>query len=222
MGVAISAMSQPIARFYFVALPILEQRSFEPSIIVDLPNSIKPENMSQINVVSGKNCRIAPTAILENVVCGDNVSIGNFAELKNIVIGDDSKIGGHVVMYSPDETKPIRIGKNVVVAHGTYGEATGGEIHISDNASVAHRCTLLTSSDSPWSPELESIYPLQCGGITMHQHTWIGVGCTVLPNVVLNEGIIVGAHSLIRPGTYKPWTLYGGTPCKELKTIARK
>lgn len=190
--------------------------------IVDLPDTTKPFDMSQINVVTGKNCRISPTAILENVVCGDNVAIGNFAELKNIIIGADSKIGGHVVMYSPDEAKPIRIGRNVVVAHGTYAEATGGEIHIFDNASIAHRCTLLTSSDSPWSPELESIYPLQCGGITMRQHTWIGVGCTVLPNVDLSEGIIVGAHSLIKAGTYKPWTLYGGSPCKELKSIARR
>jgi acetyltransferase-like isoleucine patch superfamily enzyme len=178
--------------------------------------------MNHQNVIFGKNCRISPTAILENVVCGDNVSIGNFAELKNITIGSDTKIGGHVVMYSPDKEKPITIGRNVVVAFGTYGEATGGEIHIFDNASIAHRCTLLTSSDSPWSPELADMYPLQCGGITMRQHTWIGVACTVLPNVDLSEGIIVGAHSLIRPKTYKPWTLYGGTPCKELKPLERK
>ncbi len=178
------------------------------------------KEMNVQTVTTGANCKIDSTAMLENVKCGDNVVIGKFVELKNVVIGSGSKIGGHVVMYSPSEEKPIRIGSNTIVAHGTFAEATGGEITLMDNVSIAHRCTLLTSSDSPWSPELSNLFPLKSGGIQIDQHTWIGVGCTILPNVKLPKGFVAGAHSLIRSQEYKPWTMYGGSPCKEIKPIA--
>jgi len=37
-----------------------------------------------------------------------------------------------------------------------------------------------------------------------------------LAGVKLPEGVAVGAHSLLKPMEYKPWTVYAGVPAREV------
>lgn len=43
-----------------------------------------------------------------------------------------------------------------------------------------------------------------------------GVNCSILPNVTLAEGSILGANSLLTKNT-EPWTIYVGSPAKPIK-----
>jgi len=44
----------------------------------------------------------------------------------------------------------------------------------------------------------------------------LGVNCTVLPGVILGEGCIVGANSVVTKNT-EPWMIYAGAPAKPIK-----
>jgi acetyltransferase-like isoleucine patch superfamily enzyme len=43
-----------------------------------------------------------------------------------------------------------------------------------------------------------------------------GVNCSIMPNITLAEGSILGANSLLTKDT-EPWTIYVGVPAKPLK-----
>jgi galactoside O-acetyltransferase len=43
-----------------------------------------------------------------------------------------------------------------------------------------------------------------------------GVNCSIMPNVTLAEGSILGANSLLTKST-EPWTIYVGSPAKPVK-----
>ncbi|MFN6040059.1 MAG: acyltransferase, partial [Bacteroidota bacterium] len=156
----------------------------------------------------------------ENVVCGDNVIINDNVQLKNVIIGQNTKISRNIILYSPYKDKPIRIGKHVWLSHGVYGEATGGEISIGDYSVIAHFTTLITSNGPGLqSPKLNKIFPLDLGDVAIGSHCWIGTRCTILPNVFLREGIIVGANSLLKSINYDDWSVYAGTPARKVKVL---
>lgn len=176
--------------------------------------------MRQTNIKRGHNCVIASTAILDNVTCGDNVIVGDFVELKNVHIAAGSKIGSHVIMYSANPEIPILIGTDVWISHGVFAEATGGRIVIEDYAVIAHRSMLLTSSGpGKKSYLMDKVFPVECGDIHIKAHSWIGSNVVLLPNVLLHEGVVIGAHSLVKEGVYDSWMLYAGSPCKPIRKI---
>ena len=46
----------------------------------------------------------------------------------------------------------------------------------------------------------------------------IGANSVVLPGVVIPEGVVVGAMSLVLQDTVlKPWTIYAGSPVRALR-----
>ena len=44
----------------------------------------------------------------------------------------------------------------------------------------------------------------------------LGVNCTILPGVILHEGTIVGANSVVTKDT-EPWMVYAGCPARPIK-----
>jgi acetyltransferase-like isoleucine patch superfamily enzyme len=123
-------------------------------------------------------------------------------------------------MYSDKSDVPISIGKDVWISHGVFAEATGGQIVLDDYVVIAHRSMLLTSSGpGKKSYVMDELFPVECGDIRIGAHTWIGANVTLLPNVILHEGVVIGAHSLTRRGVYDSWTLYAGIPCKPIRKI---
>lgn len=174
----------------------------------------------RINVKQGAGCEISEFCSLENVILGDNVRIGDGAQLKNVVVGAGSKLGVNVRFYSPDSAQPVKIGKNCWLSYGVFGEATGGEIVLEDYAVAAHRTIFLTSS-GPGHNNLvmDALYPEQRGSIVVGRYSWIGTQCTILPGSLLAEGVVLGAYSLAKAGTYEAWTVYGGVPAKIIKKL---
>ncbi len=54
------------------------------------------------------------------------------------------------------------------------------------------------------------------GDVIIEDDAYIGANCTILPGTIIREGAFVGANSLVK-GELKPWTVYVGTPCKEIR-----
>ncbi|MCB9846861.1 MAG: hypothetical protein H6814_00460 [Phycisphaeraceae bacterium] len=55
------------------------------------------------------------------------------------------------------------------------------------------------------------------GPIEINDDCWVATDCTVLPGVVIPEGVVVGARSLVGGGDIEPWTIASGTPAKSLR-----
>jgi galactoside O-acetyltransferase len=52
--------------------------------------------------------------------------------------------------------------------------------------------------------------------VLIKKHAIIGTNTVVLPGVTIGEGAAVGANSLVTKDC-KPWTVYAGSPCREIK-----
>tara|TARA_R110000796_G_C14557154_1_gene434461 strand:+ start:2175 stop:2708 length:534 start_codon:yes stop_codon:yes gene_type:complete len=52
--------------------------------------------------------------------------------------------------------------------------------------------------------------------VIFRRYATLGVNCTVLPGVILAEGTIVGANSVVTKNT-EPWMIYAGCPAKPIK-----
>lgn len=48
------------------------------------------------------------------------------------------------------------------------------------------------------------------------KYTVVGSGCTILPGVVIGEGVAVGAMSLVNK-SLEDWGIYAGVPCRKIK-----
>jgi len=152
----------------------------------------------------GTNVLISRKASLYNVQTisvGNNVRIDDFCILSgDIVLGNYIHISAYSALY------------------GTYG------IEMADFTGLSPRCTIFSASDDFGgnyliSPMVPDEYTNIIGGkVTLNRYCQIGSGSVVLPSVTLNEGVAVGAMSLVR-SNLDAWNIYAGNP---LKLISRR
>jgi len=62
---------------------------------------------------------------------------------------------------------------------------------------------------------------VEFGKIEIGKFAQIGAGTVILPKVIIAEGSVIGAMSLVKKNTEK-WKIYGGTPIKFLKNREMK
>jgi galactoside O-acetyltransferase len=169
----------------------------------------------------------------------ENTNIfGNLNKIKSR--GKDSIIGRTVRIRRPQD---FEIGRNSIVDDHTYistqlkiGDFThiGSGAHIIGGAdakvtignfvNIAPGCNIAAGANDYSGGELVSpALPHGYGGkaiikpVKIADHCLIGFSCSILPGVELPEGVAIGAHSLVKPGKYKPWNVYAGVIAKEIK-----
>jgi len=152
-------------------------------------------------------------------------------------IGTDVRISEHTIINHP---QLVEIGDHVSIDMWTYISTQlilGSYIHIAPSVSIiGGKIALLKMGDftnigsggrivcatDDFSQGLISpVVPKEHRTIInkpiiFERYSTLGVNCTVLPGVVLGEGCIVGANSVVTKDT-KPWTIYAGSPAKPIK-----
>lgn len=106
----------------------------------------------------------------------------------NLTMGELSALGEGVDCYSMDR---ITIGSKVAVSQRTF------------LCAGSHNTTDLTR-------------PLVTGPITLEDHVWVAAECFVHPNVVVREGAVIGARSVVLK-EMPAWSICAGNPCKRIK-----
>jgi virginiamycin A acetyltransferase len=53
------------------------------------------------------------------------------------------------------------------------------------------------------------------GGIKIRDDVWIRAKTTILDGTVINNGVVIGANSLVK-GELKPYYVYAGNPLKKI------
>lgn len=136
---------------------------------------------------------------------GDNVRIDDFCILS-----------GKITMGSY-----VHISAYSCLIAGEYG------IELKDFVTISSRCALYAISDeysgeSLNYPSLREPYRTVVGGkVVLNKYVIVGTGSTILPSVVFEEGVAVGAMSLVKSSLDR-WKIYAGIPCKVIGERSEK
>jgi len=175
----------------------------------------------------GENCTIQPLAIVGLVYrpdCGparlghDCIVRAHTIIYGDVTIGDGFRSGHHALIR-----EHTTIGDYVLV--GT-GAVVDGQVSIGDYVSIQSRvyipthttignhvfigpCAVLTNDKYP----VRQRAPYRPLGPTLADHVSIGANATILPGVVLGEGAMVAAGSVVTKDV-PPWTLAVGSPAR--------
>lgn len=153
---------------------------------------------------------------------GRNVKISKKCSIYNpskIRIGDNTRIDDYCVISAGNEG--ISIGKNVHIA--VYCSLIGnGEILLEDYVGLSSRVSIYSSNDD-YSGEFmtnptvsKEFTNVTSGKVILKKHSIIGSGAVLLPNIILEEGVCIGALSLVNRSC-ESFKIYSGVPIKNIK-----
>lgn len=151
---------------------------------------------------------------------GKNVMISRKSSLYSpgkISIGDNVRIDDFCILSGN-----IRLGNCIHIAAycALFGGAEG--IEFRDYSGLSARGVVYAESDdycgdyitNPTVPK--EMRHVISGKVVFCEYSIVGAGCIVLPGCILNEGVAVGAMSLVNK-SLDEWGIYAGVPAKRLK-----
>lgn len=153
--------------------------------------------------------------------CGSNVIIGKTARIRYpelVSIGDNVIIDDFTYISTS-----LEIDSYVHISSGC--KLIGGKnskVYFKKYSTLSPNVVLAAGSDdyiggiaTPMIPE-EYKGNAEYGVILINKHSIIGANSTILPNVNLGEGSVLGAQSLLNKDTIE-WSVYAGSPAKMIK-----
>lgn len=154
---------------------------------------------------------------------GENVLISkkaSFYGIQNMSLGSNVRIDDFCILSGK-----ITIGSNVHISAycALYGSF---EIEMDDYTGLSPRCTIFSATDDfsgnflvgPMLPKEKT--NVMGGKVHIKKFTQIGASTVVLPSVTINEGVAVGAMSLVNRDL-DGWGIYVGIPAKKIKNRSR-
>ncbi len=157
---------------------------------------------------------------------GKNVLISNKASLYNcgkIRIGNNVRIDDFCVLSAGDGG--ILLGDYIHIA--VYSSLIGaGEIVMSDFSGISSRVSIYSSNDdysgmSLTNPTVPNRFRNVLNrSVILGKHVIIGNGSIVLPGVTLEEGVAIGALSIVNKDC-RAFGIYAGIPARFIKERSR-
>lgn len=152
--------------------------------------------------------------------CGENVFISRKASIygaKNIEIGSSVRIDDFCILSGT-----IKIGNYIHIA--PYTSLCGGSkgIIVEDFVNLSRKIEIFALSDdfsgatmtNPMVPDrYKNVKEAQ---VILKKHVLIGAASIVLPGVILEEGSVIGAMSLVKNST-ESWSVNAGIPAVKIK-----
>lgn len=168
------------------------------------------EELKQLGFKSiGKNCLISRKASfygISRINIGNNVRVDDFCTLS-------AGYGG------------INIGNYIHIA--VYSSIQGaGNVTLNDFSNISSRVSIYSSNDDYTGEYMTNpMVPEEYTGVTnkpvlIGRHVIIGCNSVILPGVRINEGVSIGALSLINKDCESFW-MYAGCPAKKIKERKR-
>lgn len=156
----------------------------------------------------------------ENVFISDRASFYNCA---NISLGNNVRIDDFCVLSAG--AGGITIGNHIHVA--VYCLLIGaGKITLSDFCNMSSRVSIYSSNDDYSGTAMTNpMVPVEYTGVThadvsVGRHVIVGSGSVILPGVTLEDGVAIGALSLINKNC-RTFGIYAGSPAKLIKERKR-
>lgn len=161
---------------------------------------------------------------------GKNVHIMSTSGIiggRHILIGDNSFIGkGSIISTWPKYkdstyTPKLEIGNNVSI--GEYNHITSVNEVIIGNGVLTGRWVTITDNshgdmESEWDKSPSERKLFSKGPVKIGNKVWIGDKATILPNVKIGEGAIIGANSVVTKDV-PPYCIVAGNPARIIREI---
>lgn len=155
---------------------------------------------------------------------GQNVLVSRFAQfygIENIEFGSNVRIDDFCILSGN-----IKLGNNIHISAYTaiYGKFG---VEMEDYTGLSPRCTVFSATDDfsgdyLVGPMIETKYTNVSGGkVLIKKYSQIGSNCIILPGVTIDEGVAVGAMSLVLHDL-EEWKIYTGIPAKFHKIRNKK
>ncbi|UHQ19919.1 acyltransferase [Lysobacter sp. KIS68-7] len=148
----------------------------------------------------------------------------SFYGAERIRLGDHVRIDDFCVLSAGEGG--IDVGSRVHIA--VYTSLIGkGRIEVRDFANLSSRVSIYSSNDDYSGRTMTNpMVPAEYTGVShadvvIGRHVIVGSGSVVLPGVVLEEGVAVGALSLVRDSC-AAFGIYTGTPAKRVGERSRQ
>ena len=125
----------------------------------------------------------------------------------SVQIGNNTFIGGSSLMCS----KKIVIGDDVLIAWGCT---------ILDHNSHAIQFSLRKNDVSKWMEGMKDWIHVDQEEVVVGNKSWIGFNSILLKGIVVGEGAIVGAGSVVTKDV-PPWTIVAGNPARIIRQISK-
>ena len=109
----------------------------------------------------------------------------------------------------------VYIGEDIIIIDDL--DDTQSYLSIGDRVAISPRVTLVLHTQ----PNESRIVPYvnsHKGSITIEADAWIGTGAVILPDVIVGEGAVVGANSVVTKNI-APYTVVGGVPAHLIKAV---
>ncbi|WP_366923000.1 acyltransferase [Metallumcola ferriviriculae] len=152
---------------------------------------------------------------------GKNINIFDRAKIvypENIELGSNVIIDDFVLIVAK---KRIVIGNNVHIA--SFTSITGNEEFIAEDFSaISSGCRIFTSTDdysgaylsNPTVPDkYKNVFSAP---VVIKKYSLVGANSVILPGSIIEEGVSIGANSLVK-GLTEPYCLYVGNPIKKIR-----
>ena len=152
--------------------------------------------------------------------CGKDVLISKKCSIysaENIEIGDHVRIDDFAILSGR-----ITFGSYIHIAAGTYLFGGIAGIDIGNFSTISSRGAVYAVSDdysgcSMTNPMIPDEYrKVTNEKVAIGKHAIIGTGTTILPGVMIADGVAVGAMSLVRDNLQE-YKMYAGVPCRCIK-----
>jgi len=154
--------------------------------------------------------------------------------IKYLEIGEDSLITGKFVFETPEGR--IKIGNRTFIGGGIF--IATESIEIGDDVMFSWGCTVMDNDahSLKWSQRKDDVIQwkkgleghmlgkfknwegVSKGKIVIKNKAWVGFNSIILKGVMIGEGAIVAAGSVVVKDV-PDWTIVGGNPAKEIRTI---
>ena len=154
--------------------------------------------------------------IADDVKLGENVTLAKFINLYGCSIGDHTKIGTFVEVQ-----KNSVIGRNCKIQSHTF---ICEGVTIEDDVFVGHGVTFVNDKyprATNGKGALQSERDWKVAPTIVKQGASIGSGATILCDVTIGEGSIIGSGSVVTRSV-PPHTIVAGNPAKIIRRISHE
>ena len=176
----------------------------------------------------GSNSSIGPGSVLEAnegqvLKLGRNFLMGarcHVVSQKGIYWDDDGVLG------SDSDVGPCENGARGVLAVGKNCHFNRNNVIdlcdnvlVGDNVQTGPLFSIYTHNHVPAPGKLISDQEPFFEAVHIGSGVWIGHGCIVLPGTSIGDNAVIAAGAIVTKSV-QPWTIVGGVPARQLRTIA--
>lgn len=155
--------------------------------------------------------------ILQNVMIGKNVSIHESSSINNIVIGNNVRIAKRCSLFGSDINLLV-IGSDSYIGMNSIINGFSSPVIIGEYCSIAQNVNIMTDSGPNASDIMQKVFPIKKGNVSIGDHSWIGAGVTIMPNVEIGKYCVVAANSFVN-SSFCDFSIIGGTPAKLIRKM---